>query len=485
MAASTELTKLTAREAVRLLDLGDVSPLELIDAAAARIAEVEPAVNALPTLCLDRAREAAKTLTERAGKGAPGWLAGLPVAIKDLMDVKGVRTTYASPIYADHVPESSHPLVEKIEDRGGLVIAKSNTPEFGAGGNTYNEVFGKTRNPWNTSLTPGGSSGGAAVALATGEVWLAHGSDHGGSLRGPAAHTSVVGLRPSPGRVTRGTSNNLFSPSSVEGPMARNVPDIALFLDTMAGQCPRDPMSRPAPERSFVGTVDAALADKKGWWPKRVAFSPDLGGVAPISKAVRGVIGDAVRNFETLGIPVEEACPEMGQIGEAFQILRAMIFVVNHAERLKTHRDQIKPDIIWNTEKGLALSAEDIAWAERERAAFYRRVAAFFDTYDLLLLPVTVLPPYDVNKTRIDGVDGVKFDNYIAASATTSSITLTACPSLSLPAGFTEDGRPVGIQVVGKPHDDAGLLAAAALLEDLTGLADKLPIDPRAGDPID
>lgn len=485
MADGAELTRLTAREAVRLLEAGEVSPLDLIDAAAARIAAVEPAVNALPTLCLDRAREAAKTLDTSPGKGGPGWLAGLPVAIKDLMDVRGVRTTYASPIYADHVPETSHPLVERLEDRGALVIAKSNTPEFGAGGNTYNAVFGKTRNPWNTSLTPGGSSGGAAVALATGEVWLAHGSDHGGSLRGPAAHTSVVGMRPSPGRVTRGTVNNLYSPSSVEGPMARNVPDLALFLDAMSGQCPRDPMTRPAPDRSFVGTVDAALADRKSWWPKRVAFSPDLGGVAPVSKAVRGVLADAVRRFEGLGLPVEEACPEMGGIGEAFQILRAMIFVVNHAERLKTHRDMIKPDIIWNTEKGLALTPEEIAWAERERATFYRQVAAFFETYDLLLLPVTVLPPYDVDKTRIDGVDGVKFDNYIAASMTTSSITLTGCPSLSLPAGFTEDGRPVGLQLVGRPHDDAGLLAAAALLEDMTGLADRLPIDPREGPTLD
>ncbi|MDF1791240.1 MAG: amidase family protein [Thalassobaculaceae bacterium] len=485
MAASTELTKLTAREAVRLLEAGEVSPLELIDAAAARIAAVEPAVNALPTLCLDRARAAAKVLAERPGKDKRGWLAGLPIAIKDLMDVEGVRTTYASPIYADHVPTASHPLVGRIEDRGGLVVAKSNTPEFGAGGNTYNAVFGKTRNPWNTSLTPGGSSGGAAVALATGEVWLAHGSDHGGSLRGPAAHTSVVGLRPSPGRVTRGTSNNLFNPSSVEGPMARNVPDIALFLDTMAGQCPRDPMTRPAPERGYADTVDAALADKRAWWPKRVAFSPDLGGIAPVSKAVRGVLGAAVRNLQSLGIPIEEACPEMGEIGEAFQILRAMIFVVNHGERLKTHRDMIKQDIIWNTEKGLALTPEQIAWAERERAAFHRRVIAFFEIYDLLLLPVTVLPPYDVNKTRIDGVDGVKFDNYIAASMTTSSITLTACPSLSLPAGFTEDGRPVGLQMVGRPQDEAGLLAAAALIEDMTGLAGTLPIDPREGPVLD
>ncbi|EDP61839.1 Amidase, partial [alpha proteobacterium BAL199] len=337
------------------------------------------------------------------------------------------------------------------------------------------------RNPWNTALTPGGSTGGGAAALAAGEVWLAHGSDHGGSLRGPASHTSTVGLRPSPGRVTRGTANNLFSPSSVEGPMARNVPDIALFLDAMAGQCRHDPMTRPAPERGYADTVDAALADRKAWWPKRVAFTPDLGGVAPVSKAVRAVCEAATRKFESVGVTVEQACPEMGSIGEAFQILRAMIFVVSHGERLKTHRHLIKPDIIWNTEKGLKQTPEQVAWAERERASFYRRVLTFFETYDLLLLPVSVVPPYDVNMTHIEEVDGVKFDNYIAASMTTSSITLTACPALSLPAGYTDDGRPIGLQMVGRPHDEATLLAAAALLEEQTGLADMLPIDPRVG----
>ncbi|MEQ9330003.1 amidase family protein [Thalassobaculum sp.] len=481
MARGEELTRLTAREAVRLLAAGEVSPLELIDAAAARIAAVEPAINALPTLCLERARNAAKKLPATRPDGGRGWLAGLPVAIKDLMDVEGVRTTYGSPIHADHVPAASHPLVGRIEARGGVVIAKSNTPEFGAGGNTYNEVFGKTRNPWNTALTPGGSTGGGAAALAAGEVWLAHGSDHGGSLRGPAAHCSVVGLRPTPGRVTRGTASNLFSPSSVEGPMARNVPDIALFLDTMAGECVHDPLTRPAPARGYADTVDAALAEAKAWWPKRVAWTPDLGGSAPVSKAVRAVCEAAVRRLQGAGVPVEEACPEMGGIGEAFQILRAMIFVVSHGERLKTHRHLIKPDIIWNTEKGLKQTPEQVAWAERERAAFYRRVVTFFETYDLLLLPTSVVPPYDVNKTHIDEVDGVKFDNYIAASMTTSSITLSACPAISIPAGFTEDGRPVGLQLVGRPHDEAGLLAAAALIEELTGLAKLLPIDPRAG----
>src|SRR5690242_12170599 len=253
-----ELIRLPATEVVAMLGRRDVSPLELIDAAAARIALVEPAVNALPTLCLDRARDHARQLmngSRREAENEPGWLGGLPVAIKDLTDVAGVRTTYGSPIFRDHIPATSHPVVERIERKGGIVIAKSNTPEFGAGGSTFNEVFGRTRNPWNTSLTCGGSTGGGAVALAAGEVWLSQGTDHGGSLRRPGTYCSVVGLRPSPGRVTRGTSNNLWSSLSVQGPMVRNIPDLALFLDSMAGRCPHDPMTFDAPATSFAEAV--------------------------------------------------------------------------------------------------------------------------------------------------------------------------------------------------------------------------------------
>src|SRR5271166_19158 len=283
---SDELVRLTATEAVARLRRREISPLDLIEAAAARIAAVEPAVNALPTLCLDRARDHAKRLMSGQGceaEGEAGWLAGLPVAIKDLTDVAGVRTTYGSPIFRDHVPARSHPVVERIERKGGIVIAKSNTPEFGAGGSTFNEVFGRTCNPWNTSLTCGGSTGGGAVALATGEVWLAHGTDHGGSLRRPGTYCSVVGLRPSPGRVTRGTVNNLFSPLSVQGPMARNVPDLALFLDTMVGLCPHDPLTFDAPAVSFAQAVAAAKP------PRRIAYTSDYGGRITIDQETREV----------------------------------------------------------------------------------------------------------------------------------------------------------------------------------------------------
>src|SRR5882757_5541892 len=304
-----ELCRLTATEAVLRLKRREITPLDLIDAAARRIAEVEPDINALPTLCFDRARAHAERLMRGEGRGAeaePGWLCGLPVAIKDLTDVAGVRTTYGSPIFRDHVPTRSHPVVERIERRGGIVIAKSNTPEFGAGGSTFNEVFGRTRNPWNLSLTSGGSTGGGAVSVATGEVWLAQGTDHGGSLRRPGTYCSVVGIRPSPGRVTRGTVNNLYSPLSVQGPMARTVSDLALFLDAMSGFCPLDPLTFDAPAISFSDGLARPAA------PKRVAFTADYNGRMPIDREVRDICTKAARRFEELGCIVEEASPDIG-----------------------------------------------------------------------------------------------------------------------------------------------------------------------------
>lgn len=481
MSDHDDLIRLSARDAVQLLEIGEVSPLELIDAALARHAAVDGAVNALPTLCPERAREAAKNLPPPPDDRR-GWLGGLPVAIKDMMEVKGVRTTYASPIYKDFVPDFSHPMVEKLEANGGIVLAKSNTPEFAAGASTFNEVFGKTRNPWNTSLTAGGSTGGGAVALATGQIWLAHGSDHGGSLRGPGSHNSVVGMRPSPGRVTRGTIDNLFSASSVEGPMARDVPDLALFLDAIAGRDPRDPLTIEPPRRPYFETTMEALAKGRDAAPRRVGFTVNFGGRVPVASAVKKIVADAARRFEALGAIVEEAHPDLGRIDEAFQIIRAQVFVVEHERHIAEHRDLVKADVIWNTEKGLAQTPSQLAWADRERAAYYRRVLAFFETYDLLLCPVMAVPPFDVNLRYQDTIDGVKLENYIAGSLTTSAISMSACPAMSVPAGFDEYGRPVGLQIVGRPQDEAGVLAAGALFEQMTGLAGLLPIDPKQGE---
>jgi amidase len=402
-------------------------------------------------------------------------LAGLPVSIKDLTDVAGVRTTYGSPLFANHVPTESHPLVERIERKGGIVVAKSNTPEFGAGGSTFNEVFGRTRNPWNTSLTCGGSTGGGAVSVATGEVWLAQGTDHGGSLRGPGAHCSVVGLRPSPGRVTRGTVNNLWSSLSVHGPMARTVADLALFLDAMVGHCPRDPMTFDAPALSFSEAVAQPVA------PKRVAFSADYNGRMPIDREVRDICTKAARRFEELGCIVEEASPNIGDIDGAFLNLRSQHFVVDRELQLEEHRDKLKADIVWNTERGLNQTPSAIAWAERERAAFYRRMVEFFQTYDLLVTPGALTPAFDVNLRHPETIGGKKLETYIAGSTLTAAITMTSCPAAAVPCGFDQYGRPVGLQLVGKPRGEAALLQAAYLYEQRVGLHKLLPIDPKPG----
>ena len=475
-----DLIRKTATEAVDLLRRGEVSPLDLVEAALARIAEVEPAVNALPTVCADRARDHARRLGQRPGD-APirGWLAGLPIAIKDLTDVAGVRTTYGSPIFANHVPERSHPLVEHLEGLGGIVLAKSNTPEFGAGGSTFNEVFGRTRNPWNTSLTCGGSSGGAAVSLATGEVWLAHGTDFGGSLRGPASYCSVVGLRPSPGRVPRGGRFIPFSPLSVTGPMARNVPDLALFLDAMAYENAADPLSLTPPVQSFV---DALRAPAR---PLRIAWSPDL-RVGPVQRETIALCKAAARCFEPLGATVEEADPDLRDATDIFMALRGLQFAIDRAPMLETHRDQLKADIIWNTELGLKLTGPEVADAERKRLALWQRVVAFFERYDLLLCPCRPVPAFDVDLRHPEQVDGRRFETYISSSALTYAITLSGCPALSLPCGFTADGRAVGLQMVGRPRGEAALLHAAARLEQALGLDRLLPIDPRPGTvPVD
>ncbi len=461
-----ELHKLTAREAVALLKRGEVTPLELVEASLARIAAVEPRVNALPTLSAERARKAAGAAKRTS------LLGGLPLAIKDLVEVAGVRTTRGSPLFADHVSPRSDILVERLERNGGIVIGKSNTPEFGAGGNTFNEVFGRTLNPWNTALTCGGSSGGAAVALATGEVWLAQGSDLGGSLRTPASFCSVVGLRPSPGRVAAGPLADPFDSLAVQGPMGRTVADVALMLDAMAGSDPLDPLALPPPKRSFT----AGLARPR--LPKRVAFSPDLGGLA-IAAEVKEVCAKAVLRLETLGVSLEEASPDVSDAREIFQVLRALKYATNHEEKLKQQRDKLKPEVIWNIERGLKLGAGEIATAVRGRAALFYRMARFLGGYELLLCPAAPVPPFPVEERYVREIDGRPFENYIDWVGVTYAITLTGCPALSLPCGFTRDGRPVGLQMVGRPRGEAALLAAAHLLEAELGLKDLVPIEPR------
>lgn len=470
---SLPLYALTASETVARLRSGEISPLDCLDAIEARIAAVNPATNAIVTLAMDRARRQASALMQRP-LAERGRLSGLPVAIKDLALVAGVRSTQGSPIFKDRVPAQSNILVDHLEREGGVIYAMTNTPEFGAGASTFNEVFGVTRNPWNLSRSAAGSSGGAAVALATGMAWLAHGSDFGGSLRNPASFNSIVGLRPTPGRVAMTPGALIDDRLSVEGPMARTVEDVALFLDAMAGEEDGDPISLPRTQ-SFQAAVQA------GGLPRKVAWSPDL-GITPVDPRVRAITAAAARRFETLGVIVEEAHPDLSEAPACFHVLRAARFAIGLKPLLDSHRDQLKPEIIWNIEKGLALTMADIVEAETRRSTLVRRMAAFFSEYDLLLTPATIVPPFPAEDRYVASCDGVSFANYVEWLTITFAATLTGSPALSLPCGFTEDGLPIGLQMIGPPRGEARLLAHAKALEDVLGLRDLIPIDPR-GEP--
>ncbi len=463
----------TAVEVVELLKVGAITPHDCLDALEARIGEVDKAVNALPTLCFERARKAADEVMARPANER-GPLAGLPVAIKDLTEVAGVRTTHGSPIFADNVSIFSDILVETLEANGGIVYAKSNTPEFGAGAQTFNEVFGATLNPWNTSRSAAGSSGGAAVALATGMAWLAHGSDLGGSLRNPASFCGIVGLRPTPGRVAHTPGLKVDNRLSVEGPMARNVQDCALMLDAMVGEDARDAVSLPAPRGSFLS------AARSGWKPLKVAYSPDL-GITPVDRQVAEITRRAAEKLQEHGVIVEEAHPDLSEAHDTFQTLRALGFAVGRGRLLETHREQLKPEVIWNIEKGLNLTGEQIIRAERQRAEMIKRAFAFFGDYDLLLCPATIVTAFPVTQRYLASCNGVEFDNYVGWLAIVYAITLIGAPAISIPCGFNDEGLPVGLQVVARPRGEAEMFAGAKLLEDILGLKGSVPIDPRPG----
>jgi amidase len=396
----------------------------------------------------------------------------MPIPIKDLTSVAGVRTTLGSPIYKDNVPASSDILVELIENNGGIIYAKSNTPEFGAGAHTFNEVFGATRNPWDLSRSASGSSGGAAVALATGMAWLAHGTDMGGSLRNPASFCGVVGMRPSMGRVPHSPAFKIDRNLTVHGPMARSVEDIALFLDAMSGEHPADPLSLPRLPTSFLS------AARSGKRPKRIAYSPDL-GITPVDPEVAAITRKAASRFTDAGVIVEEAHPDLREAHECFHVLRAFDFAVSKAALLRNKREQLKPEVIWNIEQGLKLSVEQLERAEAQRVAIAARTLEFFETYDLLLTPATIVPPFPIEHRYVSECAGKKFDNYVEWLGIVYAITLACCPALSLPCGFTTLGLPVGLQMVAPSRGEARLLAGAKVLEDILGVRGTTPIDPR------
>lgn len=463
------LIESTARDIVSLLRNGKISPHELLDALESRIAQVDKAVNALPILCFDRARREADRLM-----GLPvserGILCGLPLPIKDLDDVEGVRTSFGSMPFINNIANQSCFLVEQLESQGAIVFAKSNTPEFGAGGNTFNDVFGPTLNPWDLSKSAGGSSGGAAAALASGTAWLAQGSDNAGSLRTPASFCGIVGFRPTPGRVVRGPSVNPYQTLLSNGPMARNVEDVALFLDAMIGEDPRDPLSLPSPTTSFL---TAAQTRRK---PLKVAFSPDL-GITPVNPEVAEICRRAALRFEELGVVVEEASPDFSGIHESYNTIRAFEFSLSMSNLSDEAFAQLKPELAKNLAIGQKLDFSDISRATETRNFIRNNVLNFFETYDLLLTPATIVAPFPIEQRFVDNCNGVQFKTYLDWLAIAYAFTLVSLPTLSLPCGFTQEGLPVGIQMVGGARCETDLLAAALLLEE-TLVLDLRPIQP-------
>jgi amidase len=460
----TSATELAARIARR-----DVSVTEVVRAHLAQIERVNPNVNAVVTLTAERALEEASVKDAALARGErPGPLFGLPVVHKDLVPTRGIRTTYGSPIYRDHVPDEDGLVVERLRAAGAVTLGKSNTPEFGAGSQTFNEVFGRTLNPYDPTKTCGGSSGGAAVALACGMVPIADGSDMGGSLRNPAAFCNVVGLRSAPGRVPVWPAESAWMPFSVQGPMARSVADVALLLSAIAGPDPRSPIAIRESGDRFRAPLGR---DFKG---VRIAWSRDLGGL-PIDARISTVLAAQRKTFEMLGCRVEDGQPDFSEAREIFQTWRAVAFAAKYGPLLAKHRDQMKDTVIWNIEQAGKLSARDVGDAETKRTALYHRVRAFMAHHEFLLLPTTQVPPFDVTQPYVTEIDGVRLPTYIDWMRACSDITVTGLPAISVPAGFTPEGLPVGLQIVGRHQDEWGVLQLAHAFEQATGFGRRRP----------
>ena len=468
---TNEFIKMTATQAVARLRSKEVSPLELVEASIERIETVDAKINALPIHCFEQARAQAKSIDVKAHAQNPKSLCGLPIAVKDYNDLGGALTTYGSPLFANNVAEQSDATVRQLESNGAIAVAKSNVPEW-AGGHTFNPVNGTTLNPWDMRKSAGGSSGGSAAALASGSVWLATGNDLGGSLRTPAAFNGIVGLRPGPGRVPRGTRLPAMDTLWVEGPMARNVPDLALMLDAGVGQQIDDPLSFDHAGPSFVEAL------QKAELPKRVAFSPDL-GIVSMEKEIAQICSGAGSIFKGMGVDVTDDSPDFTGVLEAFQTLRAVLFATLMEPILAKHRAHIAPEIIGNIERGLNITPAQIFNAERVRIELYQKIIKFFETHDFLICPAASIAPFPVEQRYVTEIDGKPCETYIDWFSITFAITMTACPTMSVPCGFTSKGLPVGVQIMGKPRGEAALLGAAKLFEEATGISRKVPIDPR------
>ncbi len=467
--STTQTHWMSAIEMARLIRTKKLSAREALSDHLKQIERVNPQVNAIVTLVPELATKAAAAADEAQAKGAKlGLLHGLPAAHKDLRDTKGIRTTYGSPLYRDNIPKENDLIIDRLQAAGAITIGKTNTPEFGAGSQTFNTVFGATKNPYDLTKTCGGSSGGAAVALACGLIPVADGSDTGGSLRNPAAFCNVAGFRPSIGRVPDPKAAFAWSTLSTSGCLGRTVADLAYVLSAIAGPDPHDPRSINEPGSIFARPLDRSF---KG---TRIAWFKDLNG-APFDPRVRTVIDAHRKTFESLGCIVEQAEPDFAPAEISFRILRAHASANTYGARLKEHPDAFKDTLKGEIEEGLRLTGPDVARAEVAHGQLWRTFQAFLTKYDYFILPTTQLPPFDVTAPYPTEIAGVKFDSYIDWMKSCWYISATGNPAASVPAGFTPEGLPVGLQIVGRNKEDFSVLQLAHAFEQATDFNPKRP----------
>ena len=460
----------SARELTEGLRRRDFSARELLAAHLTQIERVNPALNAVVSIDIEGAERAAAEADRRCAGGEPlGPLHGLPISFKDTHATAGMTTTYGSPLHATYVPDRNDEIVHRIQAAGAIRVGKTNVPEFAAGSHSFNSVFGTTRNPWDIGRSAGGSSGGAAAALAAGFQPIADGTDMGGSLRNPASFCNVVGLRPTPGRVPEPAAAIGFSPLGVGGPMARSVDDLALLLSVVAGPHPDDPLSLSDDPAALQHVTPA---DMRGL---RVAWAPTLGDRVRVERQVLAVLEPAVRVFESLGADIEPACPDLDGADETFRTLRAAQFDLLWGDLLTANPDAFKPDLAWNIRQGQGHTGRDITAAFAELTRLHRAANAFFDQYSVLLAPVSQVAPFDADLLWPTEIDGAPQHSYLDWMASSYLISVIGVPAISVPAGFTPAGLPIGLQIITRSRTEKALLAVAASFEAATNHGRRVP----------
>jgi amidase len=459
----------SALEQSRALQNKEISARELLTATLAQIDAVNPTVNAIITRDDDAAFAQADAVdAARAGAEALSPVAGLPIACKDMERTKGMRTTFGSPIYRNHVPDIDTLMVEKFRAHGMVILGKTNTPEFALGSQTFNTVFGSTKNPWDLSKTCGGSSGGAAAAVSTRMLPFADGSDLGASLRNPANFCNAVGLRPTPGRVPVWPAMDLWHNLAVHGPIARTAQDTALLLYAQAGGDRRSPNALWDDPAALLKPL---ARDFKG---VRIAWSPTVGG-APVEWEVARALKAAVKQFEDLGCIVEEIEPSFAEADESFDTLRAFLLAQIHGSTFEKHRHQMKDTAVWNIERGLALTGAEIIEATRQHSRVFDRFRAFMERYEFLIAPCNQVLPFSIDMPYVTEINGVRLDNYLDWMKSCFRITMTAHPAISVPVAFSQGGLPIGMQIVGRTRDEFGLLQLSHAIEQNNRLFERIP----------